>query len=127
MNQTWLEPKLKTKSNDIHLTPKLIYVAIKTPVITVSNLSYFRIDLIQFYLTWIVSFSLSSRWFVLESPTSWMDNSLASFLKPWEFFSYQQSSLTTLDESSSRSISYIIIAMFFLLSFWSLLGIHCCR
>ena len=35
------------------------------------------------------------------------------FLKPLEFFSCQQSSATTLDESNSRSISYIIIARFF--------------
>jgi hypothetical protein len=48
---------------------------------------------------------------------------LSLLLKPLEFFSYQQSSPTTLDESSSRSISYIIIAAYFLLSFLSLLGI----
>jgi len=52
---------------------------------------------------------------------------LSLLLKPLEFFSCQQSVPTTLDESSSRSISYIIIAAFFLLSFWSLLGIDCCR
>jgi hypothetical protein len=32
-----------------------------------------------------------------------------------------------LDESSSHFISYIIIAVYFLLFFWSLLGIDCCR
>jgi hypothetical protein len=39
MNQTWLDPKLKTKENDIQLTPKLIYGDIRTPVIIASNLS----------------------------------------------------------------------------------------
>jgi len=40
---------------------------------------------------------------------------LSLVLKPLEFFSCQQSSPTTLDESSNLSNSYIIIAMFFLL------------
>jgi len=52
---------------------------------------------------------------------------LSLFLKPLEFFFCQQSSPTILDESSNRSISYIIIAAYFLLFFWSLLGINCCR
>jgi len=41
---------------------------------------------IKFDLTWIVSFHLSSRWFIFESPTSWMDNSLASFWNLRSFF-----------------------------------------
>jgi hypothetical protein len=44
-------------------------------------------------------------------------------LKPLEFFSCQQSSPTTLDESSSRSILYFIIApLGFIILFISLLG-----
>jgi len=50
---------------------------------------------------------------------------LSLILKPLEFFSCQQSSPTTLDESSGCSISYFIIASFFRLSFWSLLRIDC--
>ena len=38
---------------------------------------------------------------------------LSLLLKPLEFFSCQQSVPTTLDESSSRSISYIIMQRFF--------------
>ena len=48
---------------------------------------------------------------------------LSLFLKPLDFFSCQQSSPTTLDESSSRSISYFIIApLGFIILFISLLG-----
>jgi hypothetical protein len=44
-------------------------------------------------------------------------------LKPLEFFSCQQSSPTTLDESSSRAILYFIIApLGFIILFISLLG-----
>jgi len=48
--------------------------------------------------------------------------SFSLLLKPLKFFSCQQSSPTTLDEGSSPSLSSIIITMFSLLSFWSLLG-----
>jgi small-conductance mechanosensitive channel len=40
---------------------------------------------------------------------------LSLFFEAFGVFSCQQSSPTTLDESSSHSISYIIIAIFFLL------------
>jgi len=33
MNQTWLDQKLKTKENDIQMTPNLIYGKIRTPEI----------------------------------------------------------------------------------------------
>jgi len=50
---------------------------------------------------------------------------LSLFLKPLEFFYCQHSSPTALDDSSSRSISYIILTSFFHLSFWSLMGLDC--
>jgi hypothetical protein len=39
MNQTSLDPKLKTKASDIQLTLKVIFGVIKTPIIIVLNLS----------------------------------------------------------------------------------------
>jgi hypothetical protein len=42
--------KLKPKENDMQLTPNLICDVTRTTVIRVSNLSYFRVDLVQFSL-----------------------------------------------------------------------------
>jgi hypothetical protein len=47
MNRTSLDPKLKTKANDIQLSPKLIFGVIRTPVLIVSKFSSFRAHLIQ--------------------------------------------------------------------------------
>jgi len=39
-----------------------------------------------FFIAWIVSFPLSSRWFILESLTEIRDKVLASFWSPWSSF-----------------------------------------